>query len=98
MAYSIKPYTFAQAKKLGVIVKPSTNKGKKIDVFNKEGKKIATVGAIGYKDYPTYMELEKLGRVPYGTARKRRALYKIRHDKDRKIKNSDGYFADRLLW
>ena len=97
MAYSIKPYTFAQAKKLGVTVKSSTSKGKKIDVFNKEGKKIASVGAIGYKDYPTYMELEKLGRVPYGTARKRRALYKIRHDKDRKVKNSDGFIADRLL-
>ena len=41
--YKILPYTKRQAKKLGVVVKPSTNKTKKIDVF-KNNKKIATVG------------------------------------------------------
>ena len=47
--YRIKPYTKRQAKKLGVTVKPSKLKGKKIDVF-KNGKKVASVGAIGYDD------------------------------------------------
>ena len=55
MAYRIKEYTKRQAKKLGVQVKPSKVKGKKIDVF-KNGKKVASVGAIGYNDYPTYMQ------------------------------------------
>ena len=52
MPYIIKSYTKTQARKLGVVVKPSKVKGKKIDVF-KNGKKIASVGALGYSDYPT---------------------------------------------
>ncbi|MDF1857979.1 MAG: hypothetical protein P1U29_03320 [Candidatus Pelagibacter bacterium] len=97
MPYKIKTYTKNQAKKIGVIVKPSSSKGKKIDVF-KKGVKVASVGAIGYNDYPTYMELEKKGKVSKGTAKLRRKLYKIRHKKDRNIKNSNGYYADKLLW
>ncbi len=53
MGYRIKPYTFRRARALGVTVKPSTRKGKKIDVF-KNGKKVASVGAIGYGDFPTF--------------------------------------------
>ena len=97
MSYRIKTYTKNQAKKIGVTVKPSKTKGKKIDVF-KKGQKVASVGAIGYNDYPTYMELERKGKVPKGTANKRRRLYKIRHKADRNIINSNGYYADRLLW
>ena len=97
MAYNIKAYTKNQAKKLGVQVKPSKTKGKKLDVF-KKGKKIASVGAIGYKDYPTYMQLEKSGKVPKGTANKRRKMYKIRHQNDRTVRGSNGYYADKLLW
>ncbi len=97
MPYKIKTYTKNQAKKIGVIVKPSSSKGKKIDVF-KKGVKVASVGAIGYNDYPTYMELEKNGKVSKGTAKLRSKLYKIRHKKDRNIKNSNGYYADKLLW
>lgn len=92
MAYKIKRYTYRQAKRLGVKVKPSKVKGKKIDVF-KNDKKLVSVGAIGYKDYPTYMQTE--GRK---VANERRRLYKIRHAKDRKVKGSAGYYADQLLW
>ena len=56
MSYKITNYTKRQAKKLGVEVKPSSVKGKKIDVFNKKGKKIASVGALGYMDYPNYIK------------------------------------------
>jgi hypothetical protein len=91
-AYTITNYTKQQAKKLGVVVKPSNVKGKKIDVF-KDGKKVASVGALGYSDYPNYMK-EK-GKA---YADERRRLYKIRHSKDRNVKNSDGYYADKLLW
>jgi hypothetical protein len=44
------------------------------------------------------MELEKKGKVPKGTASKRRKLYKIRHKDDRSVRNSNGFYADKLLW
>lgn len=97
MSYRITAYTQEQARRLGVTVKPSTVKGKKIDVF-KNGKKLASVGAIGYNDYPTFMRLEREGKVPKGTAEFRRKAYKIRHQKDRTIRGSNGWFADKLLW
>ena len=67
MSYTITAYSKAKAKKLKVIIKKSTNKKKKIDVFkvlkNKSGekniKKIATIGDIKYKDYPTFMKEDK---------------------------------------
>lgn len=97
MSYVIKRYTRLQARKIGVTVKPSTRKGKKIDVF-KDGKKVASVGAIGYDDYPTFMKKEREGKVPKGTAERRRKLYKIRHRKDRNVRGTPGYYADKLLW
>lgn len=90
--YTITQYTKNKAKKLGVTVKRSTNKKKKLDVF-KKGKKIATVGAMGYKDYPTYLKTEGKEK-----ANKRRKAYKMRHEKDRHKKGSNGYYADQLLW
>jgi hypothetical protein len=70
---------------------------KKIDVF-KNGKKIASIGARGMNDYPTYLEKEKKGYFPKGYANKRRKLYKERHEKDRHIVGSNGYYADKILW
>lgn len=97
MPYKIKKYTYEQAKKLGVEVKASQTKGKKIDVY-KEGEKIASIGALGMNDYPTYLEKEREGLVEKGTANRRRKAYKMRHEKDRHIKGSNGYYADKLLW
>ena len=96
--YSIKKYTYNKAKKLGVIVKPSTNKTKKIDVFRKgtdgrTGKKIASVGANGMNDYPTYIQKRGLAY-----AKTRRRLYRMRHERDRHIRGTPGYYADQLLW
>jgi hypothetical protein len=89
--YQITDYSYQQAKKLGVDIKPSKNKNKKIDVF-KNGNKLASIGGKGYKDYPNYLKENKT------LAEERRKLYKIRHEKDRKIKGSAGYFADKILW
>ena len=50
VSYNITQYTLDRAKQLGVVVKPSTSKNKKIDVF-KNGSKVASVGALGYGDY-----------------------------------------------
>lgn len=90
--YQITNYTKQQAKKLGVEVKQSSNPKKKIDVY-KDGKKVASVGAVGYGDYPTFIATK--GKQ---YADKRRALYKQRHSKDLSVVGSNGYYADKLLW
>jgi len=92
MTYQITDYSFKQASKLGVQIKPSKNKNKKIDVF-RDTKKIASIGATGYGDYPTYTKTK--GKA---YADKRRELYKIRHAKDRAVVGSAGYLADKILW
>jgi len=103
-SYKITNYTYKQAKRLGVVVKPSLDKTKKIDVYrtsktgtdkknNKTMKKIASVGANGMNDFPTYIQKKGLT-----FAKTRRRLYKMRHEKDRKTKWSRGWLADKLLW
>jgi hypothetical protein len=92
MPYNIKQYTYDQAKKLGVEIKHSTNKTKKIDVF-KKGKKVCSIGAFGMNDFPTYIQKKGLT-----FAKTRRKLYKIRHNRDRKTKGTCGWYADKLLW
>ena len=97
MAYKILPYSFRKAKELGVVIKPSSNILKKIDVF-KNGKKVASIGARGMNDYPTYFKKEVNGYYEKGYANKRRKLYKQRHEKDRHVIGSAGYYADKILW
>jgi hypothetical protein len=97
MPYKITEYTKLMAKELGVTVKKSTVKGKKIDVF-KAGVKIASIGAVGYNDFPTLLEKERLGKVEKGAADRRRKLYKIRHELNRHKVGTPGYYADKLLW
>jgi len=92
MPYHITAYTYKKAKRLGLQVKPARQATKKLDVFRR-GKKLASVGFYGMNDYPTYVQTR--GR---SYANKRRRLYKMRHEKDRHIKNSRGWFADQLLW
>jgi hypothetical protein len=93
MAYRIKAYSYAQAKKLGVTIKPSVLKGKKIDVFNRQGEKLASIGALGMGDYPTFMQTK--GKEFADTRRK---AYKSRHAKDRIVRGSAGFYADKILW
>ncbi len=91
--YIIKPYTKRKAKMLNVYVRSSTRKGKKIDVYNKKWEYITSIGAKGYGDYPTFL-------LYYGKkhADERRKLYKLRHNKNRNVKYSRGWWADKLLW
>lgn len=93
MPYKITQYTKDKASKLGVTVKPSSISGKKIDVFDKSGNKLASIGAIGYGDYPTF--LKEKGKA---FADIRRKAYKSRHEKDRHQRGTPGYYADQLLW
>ena len=90
--YHILPYTRKRALRLGVQVRPSHNKTKKIDVL-KKGVVVASVGANGMNDYPTF--IQKRG-LKYAQGRRR--LYKQRHERDRHIKGSRGWYADQLLW
>lgn len=74
-----------KADKLGVTVEYSTRKNKKLDVF-KDGKKIHSIGDKRYTDF-----------IQTGD-KKQRELYKKRHEKDRKVKGSGGFYADKILW
>ena len=91
--YVITPYTYKQAKKLGVKVFPSDNLKYKLEVYDKDGLFITYCGSNGYLDYSYYILLK--GKQ---YADERRRLYKIRHQKDRIKVGSRGYFADMLLW
>ncbi len=92
--YTITKYTQRQAKRLGVVVKPSTNRHKKIDVYTHNGThKIASIGALGMMDYPTFLKTTNKTH-----ANRRRIQYKRRHEKDRHKKGTPGWYADQLLW
>jgi hypothetical protein len=92
MKYNILPYSFNQAKKIGVKIIPSDNPKYKIDVFTDEGEYITSIGARGYKDFPTYMQ-EK----GHEYANKRRELYHKRHNKEN-IEGTRGWFSLHILW
>ena len=89
--YSILPYSYNQANKLGVSILPSSHKGKKIDVY-KNNKYICSIGALGMWDYPNYVELKG---IQY--ANDRRKLYHMRHKKDNVI-GTPGWYALNILW
>jgi len=94
--YSIKKIQREKAKKLGYTIKPSTNKKKKIDVFNKKGEKVGSIGAIGYMDFATYLK-DKGKEEAY----KRRGMYLARHKNEPKMKDgkrTNSWFADQILW
>ena len=90
MTYNITDYSYKQAQKLGVQIRPSTSKNKKIDVF-KKGVKVATIGDSRYQDYPNYIDTR--GK---SYADERRKLYRIRHKND--LKNGNGFYANKILW
>jgi hypothetical protein len=91
--YKITDYSYNQAQKLNVNIKPSKKGNFKVDVHDIAGNYITSIGDKNYNDYPTYIQ-------NYGKeyADERRKLYKKRHEKDRKVKNSRGFYADKILW
>jgi hypothetical protein len=91
MGYEILPYTRQKAKELGVEIRVSTKRNKKIDVFLPN--KIISIGARGYMDYPHY--LKHFGEE---VANEKREAYRRRHKKDRDVKGTAGWYADNLLW
>lgn len=91
--YRPTPRQKRNAEKLGVIIMPSSNKKNKIDVFDYQYNKLASIGATGYKDYDIYLKENGLSY-----ANERRRLYRLRHENDRNKKGSAGYYADKILW
>ena len=98
MLYEVTPIIRERARKIGVEVRPSRRKGKKLDAYDIDGKYITSFGARGYPDYHVY-------KKEYGSkvADEKRRLYKLRHEKDRHVKYRDGrltagYLADQILW
>tara|TARA_R100000541_G_scaffold3640_3_gene10914 strand:- start:210 stop:470 length:261 start_codon:yes stop_codon:yes gene_type:complete len=73
------------AAKIGVEVKVSTRKGKKLDVF-KGGEKVASIGSLDYFDFLTTGD------------KKKQANYLARHAKTRAVKGSPSYYAAEILW
>ena len=94
MQYKITDYTKKQADKLGLEVKPSTKKYKKIDVY-KDNKLLGSVGDTRYQDYGLLLQNTN-NKKSYADFRRR--LYKIRHSNDSKNKYSNGWLASNLLW
>ena len=87
--YHISPYSYNRARQLNVEIRPSTHKGKKIDVF-KNNIYLCSIGAVGYNDYTTYLRDKGL---EYAT--KRRFLYRKRHQNDKSVA---GFYAREILW
>ncbi len=88
----ISSYTKQKAKKLGVKVRESKQPKKKLDIIL-DRKVVASIGAKGYKDYPSH--LKEKGE---SFAKERRSLYKKRHEGTRHKIGTPSYYADQLLW
>lgn len=95
--YRIKNQQRQAARKLGVTIRPSTLKNKKIDVY-KDGFKVASIGDIRYNDYWIYKSLERQGYYEKGYADERRELYRLRHREECNAKGTPGYYACKILW
>ena len=92
--YKITEYTKDRAEDLGVEVKPSERKNKKIDIYDKrDGQYITSVGQLGYKDYPTY--LKENGKE---IADKRRELFHKRFGKRAQKQYTNSFYVYYLLW
>ena len=108
--YRIKARQKKEAKRLGVVIKPSENSLKKIDVFDKEGNKLASIGGRyfdgeWYGDYASYLEKPEDRYGNEVNPQEKRRLYLARHEHEAKFKKVDGkrvrtpsFYADEILW
>lgn len=87
MAYQITSRQRANAKRLGVKIKPSTVKGKKVDVF-KGDKKVASIGALSMMDFDRWKAKEGIEK-----ANARRKAFRARFQKHR---TKVGYLSTKL--
>ncbi len=95
MPYIITNELSNRAKRLGITIKSSTDKTKKLDVYD-GNKLIARIGQHGAKDY--HLHKKEHGEA---YAQEKRRLYYQRHPYN--VKKKDGvytadYLAKALLW
>jgi hypothetical protein len=88
--YDIKPYSYEKAHELGLDIKPSKRKHKKIDIY-KDGDYICSIGDNRYMDYPSFLE-----RDGYEIAELHRQRYHNRHKKD--LNYLKGFLSLYILW
>lgn len=91
--FEIKPIHQRNANSLGVKIKPSSDRKKKLDIYDFHGNYICSIGDIHFGDYESYIRTHGL---EYANIRKR--LYKQRHEKTRHILGTPSYYSDRILW
>ncbi len=72
-------------RKIGVTVKRSTRAGKKVDIF-KDGKKVASIGDINYKDFTVTGDKDK------------QRAYRSRFAKTMNKVGTPSYYAAKILW
>ena len=53
--YEIQPYSLTRAKQLDLIIKPSKNEKRKIDIFDKDNKFLCSCGDSRYYDFPYFL-------------------------------------------
>jgi len=98
MPYNISDATKKIAKQIGVEIFPADKEDKKLEVYDaKTGIFLFYVGDSRYYDYHMYLEDEKKGIVPEGTAERKKILYHIRHKNDIEISRKS-YIGAKLLW
>jgi hypothetical protein len=89
--YKITDYSFDRAKEIGVIIKPSQKGNYKIDVYDKTGDYITSIGHRQYKDYGQYLKTNGKEYADY-----RRSLFYKRHGKYKK--GTRGWYSSYILW
>jgi len=89
--YKITQYSYDRADELGVIIKPSKKGNYKIDVFQKSGDYITSIGHRQYKDFGQYLENNGVDYALY-----RRSLFYKRHKNYPKY--SRGWYSSKILW
>ena len=90
--YQITSRQIANARALGVEIRPSSNPDKKLDVY-KGGELVARIGSAEHADFDIYLRTKGLAY-----AQGRRRLYRARNAMTRKVKGTPAYYADKILW
>lgn len=91
--YHIRPYQRLISRNLKVIIRPSSTRNYKLDIFDQDDKYITSIGDKRYGDYLTFVE-----ENGYDFANRRRELYLKRHKKDSKVEGTRGWYVSKLLW
>jgi hypothetical protein len=100
MKYIIRDWNKLQAKKYGLTISLANDDKHKLEVYDKSGTLLGKIGAIDYKDYAQYLDMEKAGLLPDGYADNRRRLYYARHQHEKGFNEpySRSWLARVLLW